>query len=220
MDPRARNPEMLEAMVAACRRLYGRNMLAATDGNVSVLLEDGTLAITPSGAAKAFMDPRDMAFLGRDGTPQSGQPSAERRMHLAVYARCPQARAVVHAHPPTAIAWTVAHPDLPDLPADALPEVILATGRIPVVPYAPPGSLKLVEAILPFLPAHRVLVLGRHGALAWGETLDEAVNGMERVEHAATILKLAWELGGVHPLAPDQVAELHHIRRQLGPRTL
>jgi L-fuculose-phosphate aldolase len=55
-------------------------------------------------------------------------------MHLTVYQNCPEARAVVHAHPPHAIAWSIARPDLQYLPADSISELILAVGDIPFVP--------------------------------------------------------------------------------------
>jgi L-fuculose-phosphate aldolase len=176
--------------------------------------------MTPTGVNKFELRPEDMAFLRLDGAVLSGAPSSERAMHLAVYQQCPEARVVVHAHPPTAIAWTLARPDLQELPSDALPEVILAAGRIPVVPYARPGTDAMGSALLPFLPAHRLLLLARHGALAWGESLQEAVNGIERVEHAALILKTALELGGAKPLPEEERRALHALRAKNGPKLL
>ncbi len=210
----------LEAICDACRRLHARNLLAAADGNVSALLADGRIAITPSGVAKAGLVPGQMAFMDRDGTVLAGRPSTERLMHLAVYRACPEARAVVHAHPPTAIAWSLAFPDLGFLPGDALPELILAAGSIPVVPYARPGSAAMGEHLVPFLPAHRLMILARHGALAWGETLEEAYNGLERLEHACQILKAAWELGGAKPLPEAELEALREARRRGGRRLL
>ena len=141
-------------------------------------------------------------------------------MHLAVYKACPEARAVVHAHPPTAIAWSLAHPELTCLPCDALPEVILAAGAIPFVPYARPGTAAMGEQLVPFLPEHRLLILARHGALAWGETLEEAYNGLERLEHACQILKSAHELGGARPLPAPELKALRAARARGGRRLL
>lgn len=210
----------LQAMCDACRRLHARNLLAAADGNISVRFADDRIAMTPAGVNKYHLAPEQVAFLRLDGTILSGAPSSERAMHLHVYRRCPEARVVVHAHPPTAIAWTLAEPDAEELPADALPEVILAAGRIPIVPYARPGTEAMGEALGPFLPAHRLLLLARHGALAWGASLEEAVNGIERVEHAALILKAARELGGAKPLPEDERRALHALRAKGGPRLL
>lgn len=211
---------LLSSLCDVCRRLHSRNLLAAADGNVSVLLDDGRIAITPSGVAKALMRPEDLAYLALDGGIVSGRPSTERLMHLAVYRACPEARAVVHAHPPTAIAFSLAHPEWAWLPSDALPEVILAAGAIPFVPYARPGTAAMGEALAPFLPAHRLLVLSRHGALAWGETLEEAYNGMERLEHACQILKAALDLGGARPLPEAEVEALRQARLRSGRKLL
>jgi len=176
--------------------------------------------LTPAGVNKARLGAGSLARVTLDGRVVEGRPSTERAMHLAVYRRCPEARAVVHAHPPTAIAWTLARPDLSELPTEALPELILAAGRVPIVPYARPGTEEMGTALLPFLPAHRLLLLARHGALSWGESLEEAVNGIERVEHAALVLKAALELGGATPLAAAELEELRAHRARLGPRLL
>lgn len=212
--------DSLASICTICRRLHARNLLAAADGNASVRQEDGRIAITPSGIAKARVRPGDLAWLDADGAVLAGRPSTERLMHLAVYQACPEARAVVHAHPPTAVAWSLARPDLRALPAEALPEVILAAGAIPIVPYARPGTPDLGAALRPYLPGHRLLLLARHGALAWGETLEEAYNGIERLEHAALILKAAHELGGAQPLPEAELEALREVRRRAGGRLL
>ncbi len=211
---------ILESVCEACRRLHARNLLAAADGNVSVRFPDGRIAITPTGKAKARIGAEDMAWIALDGTVVSGRPSGERLMHLAVYRACPEARVVAHAHPPTAIAWSLARPELEALPDEAMPEVILAAGRIPIVPYARPGTAAMGEALLPFLPGHRLMVLARHGALCWGEDLEEAVNGLERLEHVCQILLGAERLGGARPLPAEEVEALRALRTSMGPRVL
>lgn len=211
---------LLEGLCDLGRRLHARNLLAGADGNLSVRLADGRIAITPSGISKARLAPSDMAYLDADGQVLAGRPSSERLMHLAIYRACPEARCVAHAHPPTAIAWTLARPGLSELPADALPELILAAGRIPVVPYARPGTPEVGANLVPFLPGHRLLLLARHGAVCWGEDLEEVCRGLERAEHVAQILKAAVELGGIEPLDADERAALQEARRRGGPRIL
>lgn len=210
----------LQALLDAARALHARGLLAAGDGNLSVRMDDGRIAMTSRGVPKAQVRLEDLAFLALDGSVLSGNPSSERAMHLAVYRAVPEARAVVHAHPPTAIAWSLARPDLGELPSDSLPEVILAAGRIPIVPMAIPGTEAMGAALLPFLPAHRLLVLARHGGLAWGESMQEAAGGMERLEQVAEILWKAEALGGAKPLAESDLAELRALRETLGPRLI
>ncbi len=90
-------------------------------------------------------------------------------MHLTVYGHCPQARAVIHAHPPIAISWTVAFPEDRELPGDCLSEIILAAGKIPIVEYARPGTQAMGNVLLPFIENYKIMILSRHGALSWGE---------------------------------------------------
>ncbi len=161
---------LLRDLVEACRRLHASGLLAASDGNVSIRLPDGRIAMTPSGVPKARVKVGDLAYLSPSGATLSGRPSSERAMHLAIYLAVPEAKAVVHAHPPTAIAWSLARPDLKELPADGLPEVILAAGRIPIVPMAMPGTEAMGTNVLPYLPEHRLMLLARHGGLCWGST--------------------------------------------------
>ncbi len=208
----------LEAICDVCRRLSARNLLAAADGNVSVRLGDGRIAITPSGVNKATIRPEHIAFMSVTGAVLSGRPSSERLMHLAIYDACRDAQAVVHAHPPTAIAWTVARPLWTELPADVLPEVALGVGRIPIVPYGRPGTDAVGSALRPLVARHRALILARHGVVCWGETLAEGYDGVERIEHVAQILKSAEELGGLTSLPPAEVAALASMREALGPR--
>ena len=209
-----------EEIREACAHLHARGLLAAADGNISVRLPDDTLLLTPAGVNKARLAPGSLARVALDGRILEGRPSTERAMHLAVYRASPDARVVIHAHPPTAIAWTLARPNLTELPTDALPELLLAAGRVPIVPYARPGTEEMGAVLLPFLPAHRLLLLSRHGALAWGESMEEAVNGIERVEHSALILKIAEELGGTTPVPPLELEELRALRARTGPRLL
>ena len=211
---------LLLDLLDGCRRLHAGGLLAASDGNLSVRLGNGLIAMTPSGVPKARVRLEDLAHLTLEGEILSGRPSSERAMHLAIYRAVPEAKAVVHAHPPTAIAWSLARPELSELPADGLPEVILAAGRIPIVPMAMPGTEAMGANLLPYLPAHRLLILARHGGLCWGEHLDEAVGGLERLEQVAQILWKAETLGGAKPLSTDELKALRALRAKLGPKVI
>ena len=202
------------------RRLHQKNMLAAADGNISFRVNDNEIWITPSGVSKAFITESDLACINLQGEILLGQPSGERLMHLQIFKTCAKAKAIVHAHPVTAIAWSVAKPELEELPADGLSEVILACGRIPFVPYARPGTSQMGEVLQSFLPEHRALILRRHGAVTWGESLEEAYRGMERIEHSAQILMSAQMLGGLSSLPSEELSYLKELRKKLGPQLL
>ncbi len=217
--------KLSQEIVFVCRQLHARNLTASADGNVSAKLPDGKILITPAGRNKAFIAPEEIVVLDPDGSSLGGTPSSELLMHLEVYRRCPLAKAVVHAHPPTAIAWTIAQPQLKCLPTEFMSELILAVGEVPIIPFARPGLAAMGENLIPFLPQNRAMILARHGALAWGESLIEAYNGLERIEHSAQILKSAVEIGSVGvqkliPLSNDDIVWLKQKRKELGEKIL
>lgn len=219
LKPSDQYPGECQKIVDVCQRLYQKNMLAAADGNVSVRVAEGVL-ITPSGQSKAFISKEDIGLVTLDNQIFAGNPSSERLMHLEVYNTCSQASAVVHAHPPCAIAWTVAFPEMTELPNNCLSEVILATGSIPMVPYARPGTKDMGHVLREFLPDHKVMILSRHGGLCWGDSLEEAVLGMERLEHSAEILYRAQTLKGLTFIDESEMQELQKMREKIGNRTL
>ena len=130
-------------------------------------------------------------------------------MHLRIYRERPDVRAVVHAHPPIATAFGVAGRDFMDA---VLPEVIFHLGRVPLVPYAMPGTPALGDAMAPYLAEHDAFLLASHGATTVGPTLRLAHQRMESLEHAARILHAAWQLGPVTPLRAEDVAALRRAR--------
>jgi len=215
MDEHRAAPDIIDV----CQRLHQQGLLSGADGNVSVRLGERVL-ITPSGEPKWRLQAAQLALIDLEGQVLRGHPSSEKLLHLEIYRRAPEAKCVVHAHPPTAIAWSVARPDLPELPAGCLSEIIPAMGALPIVPYARPGTQDMADRVRPYLPRHRALILARHGGLTWGEDLIEALNGMERIEHVARILSSAAGLGGLSELPADEIAALKELRAKIGERLL
>ena len=202
--------ELKREMVAVCRALYQRQLLAAQDGNLSVRVGENLLA-TPSGVNKGFIEEEDILTLDCSGQVLSGagKPTTELLLHLEVYQVRPDAGAVIHAHPPIATAFTIAGISLAD---GILPEVVLSLGAIPTAPYATTGTPAMAAAVRDLLPYYDAILLEQHGALTVGTSLWEAYNRMEKVEHAAWTVWLARQLGQARSLPPEEVAKL----RQLG----
>jgi L-fuculose-phosphate aldolase len=124
-------------------------------------------------------------------------------MHLGAYAARPDAAALVHAHPVTAVAFTIA--GLP-WPGDLVAEAAVTLGPVAVAPFATPGTAEVPTALAPLLPHHDVLLLARHGALCLGATVEEALGRMETLERVARMALVARALGRCEPLAPATVA--------------
>ena len=199
-------------VVRVCHRLYDRGLIAGPDGNVSVRLGDDAILITPSGMSKIDVTAEDLVVIDRRGDVVAGdrRPSSELRMHLRMYDRRPDVRAVVHAHPPVATGFAVAGESFM---APVLPEVILqmggTNGGVPLVRYATPGGEALADQFDEHLAAgHHAFLMANHGATTIGATLEVAHQRMESLEHAARILLTARLLGHVNALTVADVQAL------------
>ncbi len=192
------------ALCAAGRRLLAADLIGAAEGNLSARLAGGTFLVTPSGVSKATLEPGQLVEVDAAGrlVRGEGRPSTELPMHLAAYAARPDAMALVHAHPITAVAFTVAGAGWP---GDLVPEAAVTLGPVAVAPFATPGTAEVPASLAPFLVGHDVLLLTRHGALCLGATVDEAVGRMETLERVARMALVARALGRCEPLPPGAV---------------
>ena len=207
-------------IVTISKYLHDRGYLVAADGNLSYRITDQRILITASKCNKSFMTTDDFAVIDIDGNVIEGSPSSELLLHANVYRTCEEAKCVIHAHPSVAIAWSIAKPDLAELPAEAMSEIIMGVGRIPIVPYARPCTKDLSDSVLPYVEDNKVMILARHGALSWGQTIMEAANGIERIENCAFILSQALNLGGLTYLPEEEIKALHKIRQKRGMGSL
>ena len=196
-----------QEIVAVCRRLYEKGLIAGPDGNVSVRLGSGVILVTPAAMSKVDVTTDDLVEVSMDGARISGyrEPSSEVQLHVRLYARRPDVQAVVHAHPPVATGFAVAGEGFE---TDVLPELVYQMGRVPLVPYATPGTLAVADAFEPFIAGHDAFLMANHGATTTGPSLLIAHQRMESVEHSARILLAARLLGRVTELSTEQVAEL------------
>ena len=202
-------------IVEVGRRLWERGYVASNDGNISVRLDQNRLVTTPKSVSKGFMTPDMMVITDLDGTKIAGErdPSSELKMHLEVYRNRPDARAVVHAHPPTATGFAVA-----GIPLDraVLAEVITTLGSIPIAEYATPSTEELPAAVRKYVKAHDGLLLANHGALALAGDVMSAYYRMETIEHFAKISLVARTLGREQLLSRDEVERLQGLRGMYG----
>ncbi|MCA1553955.1 MAG: class II aldolase/adducin family protein [Chloroflexi bacterium] len=202
-----------EEIVAIGRRMWEKGFLAAADGNISARLGGDRLLITPSGLSKGFLSPDQLLRVDLKGNviashhpaQRNLKPSSELMMHLEAYKQRSDVQAVIHAHPPLAIALTVA--GLP-LDADVLPEVIYSIGIVPTAPYVTPGTSDGQHAIRELVKQHDAILLDHHGTLTVGANVSEAYMRLERIEHSAAILLAARQVGELKRLSREEFEKL------------
>lgn len=170
-------------LVAACRRLAESGLSPGSTGNVSMLDEDGTILVTPSGTALARIVDDALLRVSFDGTVLEGslRPSKETGAHLAIYRSARDAHAVVHLHAVSSTAASIvvgAGATLPRTTVYQQPRL----GTVTVLAEAPPGSAGLAEAIGETARTHRAFLLAAHGSVTVGTTLEHAVDLAEELD--------------------------------------
>lgn len=197
-------------LVTFAHRLYERGYLVAMDGNVSARLADGHFLVSRAACHKGFLEDVDLVVVDARGrvVRGEGRPTSELWMHLACYEERPDVHAILHAHPPQAIAFTLADTSLERL---VLPEVVLTLGTVPTVPYVTTGTQALADALRPYVKDRDVVLMDRHGAVALGTSVLDAFCKLETLEHTAKILLHARTLGGVKELPPEEAVKLRSM---------
>lgn len=204
-----------EQLTQICHRLYQKGLIAAGDGNVSCRLGEDRVLVTPSGFHKGFIAPQELIVTDLQGRRKRGEyaPSSEFMMHALCYAERPDIGAVVHAHPPIAVALALAGESLSE---PVLSESCLVLGPVLTAPYSTPTTAEVPQVLAPYVRQANAVVMHRHGALTLGRNLHEAWHRMETLEHSAKILHAARVLGPIIPIGEAQAAQLEQLARKLG----
>jgi len=202
-------------MVAIGKRVYDKGFVAATDGNLSQRLTGDRVLISPSGFCLGEMQPTDLVAVDMTGRHLTGphKPTSELPLHLAAYGLRPDIQAIVHAHPPTANAFSFAGESLEQC---VIPEVVVGFGTIPTTAYGTPSCEEGAQVISELIRDHDGLILQRHGTVTVGKCLRDAYFKLEKIEHAAHVTLMARLLGKVIPLSEDELRRLGQTSERLG----
>ncbi len=213
--PRIDESVAREQVVEVCRRMHEAGLIAGGEGNVSVRLSAVRLLVTPSGVNKGFLKASDLVATDLQGHPEGRgcKVSTEVKLHLAAYRARPDIGAVVHGHPPTAIAFTLAGLSLDQR---LVPESVVALGEVPTAAYATPASEDVAAGVERLLHEHDVVMMERHGSVCVGPNVYAAYDRLESLEHTAKISFLARSLGPPRPLSDGEVARLHRLAEVQG----
>ncbi len=188
-----RRDYLINAIVEICQKLDSKGFGANHDGNVTTLFDD-TLLATPTAVSKGDMTPEMVITLDMEGKKLHGigKPFSELSLHRAAYSAREDVAAVVHAHPPFAMARGLAGGDF----HISVPEAVVSIGDvIPVARYAPPGSPEHPEIIREMLALCDVFMMAGNGVLSVGRDLKEAYLRLELLEHLLKIDFYARSMG-------------------------
>lgn len=139
-------------------------------GNFSIRDEEtGLLVVSPTGLDRDLMSARDVVVMNLDAQVienESGlRPTSEVLMHIAIYNKRPEVRAIVHTHSMYATAMSVLNRPIPAIVYEVA-NLGLTKARIPVVPYARPGIQALADYVGDAVMEADCMLLAQHGTVA------------------------------------------------------
>ncbi|MBB3207262.1 ribulose-5-phosphate 4-epimerase/fuculose-1-phosphate aldolase [Rhodopirellula rubra] len=200
--------ELRERIATQGQSLFDRGLTAGSSGNISVRLPDGML-ITPTNSCLGRLDPDRITKIDNVGNVVAGdKPSKEAFLHHSMYQSRPGEQAIVHLHSTHSVAVScLANIDEQNVLPPITAYYVMRVGTLPLVPYFPPGDMKLAEAVERAAKLSHAVLLSNHGPVVAGGSLESAVNATEELEETAKLfLLLRHET--TRFLTPQQVSDL------------
>jgi ribulose-5-phosphate 4-epimerase/fuculose-1-phosphate aldolase len=194
-------------MVDVARSLFARGYSFGSSGNLSVK-GDGYILGTPTGSSFETVLPSQLAKVSMDGAViGKAKPSKEVHFHLAIYRARPDAGAVVHLHSTYAVAVSCLKGlNMENAMPVLTPYYAMRVGRLPVVPYLPPGDPQLAPEVEIRAKTAKAILLQNHGPITAESDLPKAAALAEELEEQARLFFILGNRG--RRLTKKQIAEL------------
>ncbi|MDR2936382.1 MAG: class II aldolase/adducin family protein [Rikenellaceae bacterium] len=195
-----------EQLTVIISRIYRSGMTTTSGGNLSIKDESGNIWITPSAVDKGSLTAADIVCIRRDGTiAGKHKPSSEFPFHKAIYEMRPEMTAVIHAHPPALVSFSIVH-QVPD--TNIIPQAKRICGRVGFAPYDVPGSVALGEKIAREFkdnPHYKAVIMENHGVVLCGEDMMDAYQRFETLEFCARTIINAKTISEPAYLTDEQI---------------
>ncbi|MDF2921898.1 MAG: class aldolase/adducin family protein [Paenibacillaceae bacterium] len=194
-----------DQIIMMMERIYGYGMTTTSGGNLSILDDNGDIWITPASVDKGNLNRGDIVCVKADGTViGKHKPSSEFPFHQMVFRTRSDLKAIVHAHPPALVAFSIVRkaPDMHLLPFDHG-----LVGEVRIAEYGLPGSAELADKVAAvFAQGYDSVMLENHGVVVGGANLFDAFKSFETLEFMARIEINARRLGTPVTLTDEQLA--------------
>lgn len=211
--------QMKKQMAEIGHRIWQKGFCAGNEGNHSVRLSEDRVLCTPTGISKGFLEADDMCIVDMDGNQVEPNPKGRKRtsevlVHLAIYKKRQDIKAVIHSHPPHATAFAIAQIPLPE---GIHPEAEVFLGKVRTAPYATPSKPELPDSIVPLIgPETNTVLMANHGSVSFSFDLTDTYYKLEILDAYCRVLLLTKQLGAVRQLDKNQMTELLEVKKQFG----
>lgn len=191
-----------DQLVMFMQRIYDKGLTTTSGGNLSIMDSDGNIWITPASVDKGTLTRKDIICVHPDGTTEGPhKPSSELPFHVSVYKMRPDLKAVLHAHPPALVAFSIIR-KVPNL--DLIPTVRRVCSDVRIAPYGVPGSDDLGSKIgAVFADGCDIAILENHGVCIGAPNMFTAFQRFETLNYTADLEILASKIGTVTSLTEN-----------------
>ena len=189
-----------DQLVMLMERIYQYGMTTTSGGNLSILDENGDIWITPGSVDKGSLSRKDIIQVKPDGTVIGiHKPSSEFPVHERIYRARPDIRAILHAHPPALVAFSIVR-KIPE--TRLIPNFVEICGNVSIAPYDVPGSTGLsIKVTNEFQKGNNVVMLENHGVFVGASDLFKAFMSFETLDYCARLQIEASKIGSIRPLS-------------------
>lgn len=205
------NPK--KEIVTYSHLMYQKEYSVASEGNISIRLDNERVLITPSNLIKCFLTEDDLVEVNLEGELLYGsrKPTTERYTHLEIYKQRPEIKAVVHAHP----FYTVLLNSLGVNPFDKvfLSEAVMFLNDVAISEFARPSTTEGAQVISEICKNTNIVILDRHGAVTYADNLHTAFSLLEIMEKYAKMYYHAHFSGAnIRFLNKEQIEDLMKVK--------
>ena len=201
----------LEQFVAAAHRVVDYGLTHCASGNLSCRLDESRMLITATGAWMADLTAAQVALcrISDCASLNGAKPSKEIAFHAGVLRARRDVEVVLHFQSPCATTIACRDPQVTDF--SVIPEIPYYVGPVAAVPYLPPGSRELADAVTVAMADHDMAVLRNHGQVTAGASFDDALEKAVNFEFACRVVLDAGP--GICFMPEEAIAEQRRLRQ-------
>jgi L-fuculose-phosphate aldolase len=210
--------QLKQEMCEIGHRIWQKGYCAGNEGNHSVRIAENRILCTPTGFSKGFLKPDMITLVDMEGNQVDKESKYKRTseilLHLQIYKKRPDVRAVIHSHPPHATAFACAGVPIPE---GVHPEAEVFLGKVLTAKYTTPSYKELGESVTKLItPETNTVLLGNHGTVSFSTSLMETYYKLEIVDAYCRILLLIKQIGKVNVLSQQEMVDLLKVKEKFG----
>lgn len=202
---------MKNELIYFAKRCYQAGLSPATSGNISILDGDNIL-ITSSGSAASDLAFEDIVKIDFDGNVLEGakKPSSEKFMHIEIYKKRSDIKAIIHSHSPEITAFAVSGLSMREV---IMPEFAFYLGSIPMSKYYMPSTKELAYDVSNLFKDKNAVLMKNHGIIVGQKSIKEAFYLLESIQAYAKTYIYSKILGAPKSLNKKQIKEIESLKK-------